>query len=46
MDEQNVAFLHLADRVFTLENGRMEFEDSVQALPDDDALHRSHFGLG
>ena len=33
MDEQNVAFLHLADRVFTLENGRMKFEGSVEALP-------------
>lgn len=46
MDEQNVAFLHLADRVFTLENGRMEFEGSVEALPNDDALHRAYFGLG
>ena len=46
MDKQNVAFLHLADRVFTLENGRMKFEGSVEALPNDDALHRAYFGLG
>ena len=44
--EQNVAFLDLADRVFTLENGRIGFEGTVAALHQDDALHRAYFGLG
>lgn len=44
--EQNVAFLDLADRVFTLENGRIGFEGTVKALHQDDALHRAYFGLG
>ena len=44
--EQNVAFLDLADRVFTLEGGRIRFEGTVEALHADDALHRAYFGLG
>jgi branched-chain amino acid transport system ATP-binding protein len=43
--EQNVAFLDLADRVFTLEGGRVGFEGTVEALHADDALHRAYFGL-
>ncbi len=43
--EQNVAFLDLADRVFTLERGRVGFEGTVEALHADDALHRAYFGL-
>lgn len=43
--EQNVAFLDLADRVFTLEGGRIRFEGSVEQLHADDALHRAYFGL-
>ncbi len=43
--EQNVAFLDLADRVYTLEGGRIRFEGSVEALNADDALHRAYFGL-
>ncbi len=43
--EQNVAFLDLADRVYTLEGGRIGFEGSVAALHADDALHRAYFGL-
>jgi branched-chain amino acid transport system ATP-binding protein len=43
--EQNVAFLDLADRVFTLEGGRIRFQGSVEALHADDALHRAYFGL-
>jgi branched-chain amino acid transport system ATP-binding protein len=43
--EQNIAFLDLADRVFTLEGGRVRFEGSVAALHADDALHRAYFGL-
>jgi branched-chain amino acid transport system ATP-binding protein len=44
--EQNVAFLDLADRVFTLEGGRIRFEGTVEALHADDALRRAYFGLG
>jgi branched-chain amino acid transport system ATP-binding protein len=44
--EQNVAFLDLADRVFTLEGGRVGFSGTVEALHADDALHRAYFGLG
>jgi branched-chain amino acid transport system ATP-binding protein len=44
--EQNVAFLDLADRVFTLEGGRIGFRGSVEALHADDALRRAYFGLG
>lgn len=43
--EQNVAFLELADRVYTLEGGRIRFEGSVAQLHADDALHRAYFGL-
>lgn len=43
--EQNVAFLELADRVYTLEAGRIGFEGDVAALHADDALHRAYFGL-
>jgi branched-chain amino acid transport system ATP-binding protein len=44
--EQNVAFLDLADRVFTLERGRVGFSGTVAALHADDALNRAYFGLG
>lgn len=44
--EQNVAFLDLADRVFTLEGGRIGFQGTVDALHADDALRRAYFGLG
>ena len=44
--EQNVAFLDLADRVFTLEGGRIRFQGTVEALHADDALRRAYFGLG
>jgi len=44
--EQNVAFLDLADRVFTLEGGRIGFRGTVEALHADDALRRAYFGLG
>ena len=43
--EQNVAFLDLADRVYTLEGGRTGFEGTVDQLHADDALHRAYFGL-
>ena len=44
--EQNVAFLDLADLVFTLEGGRIGFRGTVEALHADDALRRAYFGLG
>ena len=34
-----------ADRVFTLEGGRIRFEGSVAELAADDSLHRTYFGL-
>lgn len=43
--EQNVAFLDLADRVFTLEGGRIRFEGTVAELEADDSLHKAYFGL-
>src|SRR5207247_439317 len=42
--EQNVKFLELADRVYTLEGGRTGFEGTVAMLHADDALHRAYFG--
>jgi len=44
--EQNVAFLDLADRVYTLERGRVGFEGTVAGLRADDGLRRAYFGLG
>jgi branched-chain amino acid transport system ATP-binding protein len=43
--EQNSAFLDLADRVFTLDGGRIRFEGSVAELEADDSLRRTYFGL-
>jgi branched-chain amino acid transport system ATP-binding protein len=40
-----VAFLELADRVFTLENGRTGFSGTVPELHANDALRRAYFGL-
>ncbi len=44
--EQNVTFLDIADRVFTMEGGRIGFEGTVAALHADDGLNRAYFGLG
>jgi branched-chain amino acid transport system ATP-binding protein len=44
--EQNVAFLDLADRVFTLERGRTGFAGSVAELQADDGVRKAYFGLG
>jgi branched-chain amino acid transport system ATP-binding protein len=44
--EQNIAFLDLADKVFTLEGGHIRFEGTVAELHADDALNRAYFGLG
>lgn len=43
--EQNVEFLDLADRVYTLEKGRTGFEGTISQLRADDALNRAYFGL-
>ncbi len=43
--EQNVKFLDLADRVYTLDDGRIGFSGSVAAMHRDDALQRAYFGL-
>ena len=43
--EQNVRFLALADRVATLDNGRIGFSGTVAAMQENDALRRANFGL-
>jgi len=43
--EQNVKFLTLADRVYTLDNGRIGFSGTVGAMHENDALRRAYFGL-
>jgi branched-chain amino acid transport system ATP-binding protein len=43
--EQNVKFLALADRVYTLESGRIGFSGTVAAMQENDALRRAYFGL-
>jgi len=44
--EQNVKFLELADRVFTLDGGRIAYSGTVAGLRENDALRRAYFGLG
>jgi branched-chain amino acid transport system ATP-binding protein len=43
--EQNVKFLVLADRVYTLDNGQISFAGTVAAMQGNDALRRAYFGL-
>ncbi|HLL28076.1 MAG TPA: ABC transporter ATP-binding protein [Xanthobacteraceae bacterium] len=43
--EQNVKFLDLADRVYTLEGGRIGFSGTVADVHANDALQRAYFGL-
>ncbi len=43
--EQNVKFLELADRVYTLDAGRIGFTGTVAAMHENDALRRAYFGL-
>jgi branched-chain amino acid transport system ATP-binding protein len=43
--EQNVKFLELADQVYTMQGGRIEFSGTVEQLHADDALRRAYFGL-
>ncbi len=43
--EQNVKFLDLADRVYTLDGGRIGFMGTVADVHANDALQRAYFGL-
>ena len=43
--EQNVKFLALADRVYTIDNGQIGFSGTVEAMQANDALRRAYFGL-
>lgn len=43
--EQNVKFLDLADRVYTLDAGRIGFSGTVAAMHENDALRRAYFGV-
>jgi branched-chain amino acid transport system ATP-binding protein len=43
--EQNVQFLGLADRVYTLDGGRIGFTGTVAEMHENDALRRAYFGL-
>jgi len=43
--EQNIAFLELADRVYTLDGGRIRFAGSVEELEANDELRKAYFGL-
>lgn len=44
--EQNVKFLELGDRVFTMEGGRVHFGGTPAEIQADDGLRRAYFGLG
>jgi branched-chain amino acid transport system ATP-binding protein len=43
--EQNIKFLELADRVYTLDNGRIGFSGTVTEMHQNDAVRRAYFGL-
>ena len=43
--EQNVKFLELADRVYTLDAGHIGFSGTVATMHENDALRRAYFGL-
>ena len=43
--EQNVKFLDLADRVYTVDGGRIGFTGSVEQMRGNDAVRRAYFGL-
>ncbi len=43
--EQNVKFLELADRVFTMEGGRIAHGGTPDEMRRDDGLRRAYFGL-
>lgn len=43
--EQNVKFLDLADRVYTMEGGRIGFSGTVPEIRANDSVRRAYFGL-
>jgi branched-chain amino acid transport system ATP-binding protein len=43
--EQNVKFLDLADRVYTLDGGRVRFTGTVAEMRENDAVRKAYFGL-
>lgn len=43
--EQNVKFLDLADRAYSLDGGRIGFAGTVREMHENDALRRAYFGL-
>ena len=43
--EQNVAFLEVADRVYILDDGRIRFSGTVDALRADRSLREAYFGV-
>jgi branched-chain amino acid transport system ATP-binding protein len=43
--EQNVRFLDLADRVYTVDGGRIAFTGTVEQMRENDAVRRAYFGL-
>lgn len=43
--EQNIKFLDLADRAYSLDAGRIGFAGTVAAMRENDALRRAYFGL-
>ena len=43
--EQNVKFLELADRAYSLDGGRIGFAGTVREMHENDALRRAYFGL-
>jgi branched-chain amino acid transport system ATP-binding protein len=43
--EQNVKFLDLADRVYTVDGGRIGFSGTVEQMRENDAVRRAYFGL-
>lgn len=44
--EQNVKFLELGDRVFTMEGGRIGFKGMPAEIKADDGLRQAYFNLG
>jgi branched-chain amino acid transport system ATP-binding protein len=43
--EQNIKFLDLADRVYTLEGGHIGFHGTVPEIRSNDSVNRAYFGL-
>jgi branched-chain amino acid transport system ATP-binding protein len=43
--EQNIKFLDLADRVYTLDGGRIGFQGTVPEMHANNALYHAYFGL-